>query len=75
MTFNVGDQVRVTKRGVSFDENGMGVGYKWFETWEDTMDVMVGQVFTVDSYDQDRGYGFKETSYHFPENVLERVYH
>lgn len=75
MTFNVGDQVRVTRRGVSFDENGMGIGYKWWNTWVDSMDAAVGEVFTIVDYDQEGGYQFEQDGFGFPENVLERVVH
>lgn len=75
MTFNVGDQVRVARRGVSFDENGMGTGYKWWNTWVAPMDESVGEVFTITGYDQEDGYFFEEDGYGFPENVLERVLH
>jgi hypothetical protein len=75
MTFNVGDQVRVSKIGVSFDENGMGIGYKWVNPWVEEQNKDVGGVFTLQAYDQEFGYQFEEGGYYYPENVLERVYH
>lgn len=75
MTFNVGDHVRVTKRGVSFDENGMGTGYKWWNEWVDSMDQMVLGYYQITDYDQEMGYELGPRGFCFPENVLERATH
>lgn len=75
MTFQIGEQVRVTRRGVSFDENGMGTGYKWWNCWVNTMDLFIGGVFTIADYDQETGYQLQGRAFRFPENILERVGH
>ncbi len=74
MSFNVGDQVTVVRRGVSFDENGMGTGYKWDNRWCSEMSLAVGKHFRITNYDQDLGYCLDDRFY-FPENVLERTLH
>lgn len=71
MSFNVGDVVQVTKRGVSWDENGMGKGYKWDNRWCASMDEFVGGYYKITAYDQELGYQLAGHNF-FPENVLRK---
>jgi hypothetical protein len=74
MSFKIGDSVRVERKGVDFDVNGMGQGEIWDNCWCDDMDSYIGQVHKIVDIDPGLGVMFgnsaEENAYGFPMNVL-----
>lgn len=71
--FKAGDKVKIVRKGVNYDENGMGEGVEWSNMWNADMDYYIGTTQMVDEVDECGVYFEDAGGYHFPITSLEKI--
>lgn len=77
--FKVGDIVRVMGLAVTEEEDGMGLGQKWENSWVDDMDNALGHIFEINEIREEGAFfvefegEINDGGYGYPLSVLQKV--
>ena len=77
--FNVGDRVKVIGFAEDGQEDGMGDGFNWYNSWTPEMDNSIGREFEISEIRPEGAHFMEiegeyiEGGYGYPLSVLQRV--